>query len=96
MSIDSYIQITHFCEYHRIQVSFLEELENFELIEMVTVENQKCIVKEELPIIEKMIRLHHELEINPAGIDAIFHLLNKLCKKQEEILKLKNKLDLFD
>jgi hypothetical protein len=74
----------------------LKSYEGFDLFQTVVVENEKCIENEELPLIEKMLRLHNELEINPAGIDAIFHLLNKLDKKQEEIIKLRNKLDLFD
>lgn len=95
MRIDKLIHIEYFCELHQIQVSFLEELESFELIHTVIEEDKKCLPAKEIPVVEKMIRLHNELEINPAGIDAIFHLLGKLDRKQEEIIELKQKLKLF-
>ena len=45
--------------------------------------------------VEKIVRLHHELEINLAGIDAIFQLLQKLNEKENELIQLKNKLHFY-
>lgn len=48
---------------------------------------------EELPVLEKMVRLHNELDINPEGIQAIHHLLGQVESLQEEVAALKRKLD---
>jgi chaperone modulatory protein CbpM len=37
-----------------------------------------------------MIRMHHELEINVAGIEAITHLLVRVEQMQEELRILRN------
>lgn len=95
METDKYIRITHFCEVHEVELSFIEELESYELISIVEQESVKCFLPDEIPHIEKMIRLHKELEVNPAGIDAILLLLEKLNKKETELSKLRNKLSIF-
>jgi chaperone modulatory protein CbpM len=38
-----------------------------------------------------MIRLHNELEINVAGIEAITHLLERVEQMQEEMRRLRNR-----
>ncbi|MBK6338750.1 MAG: hypothetical protein IPN93_15995 [Bacteroidetes bacterium] len=43
-----------------------------------------------------MIRIHYELNINLEGIDAIFHLLNRIENLELELLTVKNKLQAFD
>jgi hypothetical protein len=46
--------------------------------------------------IEKMIRMHHELDINIEGIDTIFNLLKKIETLQEELIITKNKLRVYE
>ena len=49
-----------------------------------------------LPAIEKMIRLHYDLQINFEGIDAISQLLNKIETLQQNLLRTQNKLRLYE
>ena len=46
--------------------------------------------------IEKMIRMHHELDINIEGIDTVFNVLKKIEILQEELITTKNKLRLYE
>jgi hypothetical protein len=46
--------------------------------------------------LEKMVRLHHDLDINIAGIEAIAHLLERLEYLQDEMRTLKNRLRLYE
>jgi hypothetical protein len=43
-----------------------------------------------------MIRLHHELDINVEGVEAISHLLMLIEKMQEELTVVKNRLRLYE
>jgi hypothetical protein len=96
MKIETIVHLDQFCEIHQIEISFMEELASFELINLIDDSQKKCIMIDDVPLIEKMIRIHQDLEITPAGINAIFHLLEKLNKKQDEIIRLKTRINLFD
>ncbi len=90
------ISASEFCVYHNIEFAFLSNLKEFGLIEIVQVQQTDYIPEEQLERLERMIRLHRELEINPEGIDTIDHLLEKLNRLQEEVIMLRNRLRLYD
>jgi signal transduction histidine kinase len=90
------ILIEQFCKHHEIEFSFINSLQEFGLIEIVVFENEKYIPEEQLNDVEKMIRLHYELEINMQGIDAVFSLLKQINDLQQELTAAKNKLRLFE
>jgi len=60
------------------------------------VKKTRCLYEEEIQTIEKMIRLHYDLEINLEGIEAISHLLKRVDGLQEELTSLKNRLSLYE
>ncbi|MCC9073753.1 chaperone modulator CbpM [Flavobacterium sp. F-65] len=90
------IQIKQFCIYHEIEDSFIAKLDSYGLIEIIVLEEEQYLHPEQLPSIEKMIRLHYELKINLEGIDAITHLLNKIEVLQKNLTTTQNKLRLFE
>jgi chaperone modulatory protein CbpM len=90
------ISASEFCVYHNIEFAFLSNLKEFGLIEIVQVQQTDYIPEEQLERLERMIRLHRELEINPEGIDTIDHLLEKLNRLQEEVIMLRNRLRLYE
>ena len=90
------ISASEFCVYHNIEFALLSNLKEFGLIEIVQVQQTDYIPEEQLERLERMIRLHRELEINPEGIDTIDHLLEKLNRLQEEVIMLRNRLRLYE
>jgi hypothetical protein len=90
------IQIKQFCLYHEIEDTFISKLNNYGLIEIIVLEEEHYLQPEQLPAIEKMIRLHYDLKINLEGIDAITHLLNKIEILQKNLTATQNKLRLFE
>lgn len=90
-----YISITEFCSCHEIDHAFVYSLNEYGLVEIITIEENQFIEEEQVREIEKMIRLHYDLDINLEGIDAIVHLLNKVSDLQEEVRVLKNRLRRF-
>ncbi|MBF7090230.1 chaperone modulator CbpM [Flavobacterium sp. ALJ2] len=96
MNSKNLIQIKQFCLYHEIEDTFISNLNNYGLIEIIILEEEKYLQPEQLPSIEKMIRLHYDLKINLEGIDAISHLLNKIEVLQKNLTATQNKLRLFE
>nr|WP_315220756.1 chaperone modulator CbpM [uncultured Flavobacterium sp.] len=96
MSSKNLIQINQFCLYHEIEDTFIAELHNYGLIDIIFQEEEQYLHPEQLPTVEKMIRLHYDLKINLEGIDAIAHLLNKIETLQQNLTNTQNKLRLFE
>jgi hypothetical protein len=46
--------------------------------------------------LEKIVRLHFELDINLEGIETIAHLLERMEGMQEKIVQLTNRLKAYE
>jgi len=92
METEHLITLQNVCVNYNIEVSFIQSLNEFGLVEIITVNEMPFIEKEHLGDIERMMRLHYDLEINMAGIDAISNLLQRVQELQKEITTLKNRL----
>ena len=79
------------CVYHDVEYTFITSLGEAGLLEFEVIDHRNYLPYEELPKLERMIRLHHELEINLAGIEAITHLLERVEQMQGEMRRLKNR-----
>jgi len=96
MALQNYIRITDFCQGHALQESFLFELHEVELIEILEVERQPVIRQSQLDRLERLVRLHRDLEISPQGLLAVDHLLDRMEQLQEEVLELRRRLDRWE
>jgi|AntDryMetagUQ255_1029468.scaffolds.fasta_scaffold04145_2 hypothetical protein len=96
MQEEDLIPADEFCVQHKVEFSFIHALQNYGLIEIVTVNQKTCIPLEKLKDLERFIRLHYELDINTEGIDAIAQLLNRIENMQDEISSLKNRLRFYE
>ena len=96
METKDLISIQQFCTHYRIPISFITSLNEFELIEIITIQETQCIHKTQIKDIEKLIRLHFELDINLEGMDAVYNLLKQVESLQEEIVELTNKLKFYE
>jgi chaperone modulatory protein CbpM len=96
MSTTHLIKATDFCTYHQLEQTFITELHDAGLVEITIVNQTLCIPENELHKLERIIRLHTELDINVAGIEAISHLLQRLEDIQEEMRLLKNSLKAYE
>jgi hypothetical protein len=94
MSQENMIPVAELCAIHHIELSFVQSLQNHGLLDIVTIEENSYVHNDQLHQLEQFIRLHYELDINLAGIEAIRHLLQRIEDMQEEIRVLKNQLHL--
>lgn len=90
------ISATEFCALHHVEVSFIQSLEETGLIEIEMIEETGFIPLAQLPELERMVRLHNELDINIEGIDTINNLLNRITELQDELIRLRNRLRFFE
>lgn len=96
MRTENLIAAKQFCIYHEVEDTFIAELQQAGIIEVTVVDKDCYIPESELQKLEKLTRLHNELEINTAGIEAISHLLQRLEDIQEEMRQLRNKLTAYE
>lgn len=80
----------------KIEMSFFDRLNETGLIEIITIEQTLYVHQDKMQDLEKMIRMHHELEINIEGIDIIFNLLAKIEEQQRQLSSLRGRLGLYE
>jgi len=85
------ISTVEICRYHNVDGTFIQALKEAGVIAFEEIGPDYYIPETELHKFERMIRLHEELEINVAGIDAINHLLERIEILHEEMRILKNR-----
>lgn len=96
ISPEDLIPAGEFCTWHHIEFSFIRVLHESGLIGMINKEGAPFLSSNDLPDLEKFVRWHYELAINPEGIEALSHLLTRFNGLQEEVRYLRNKLQRFE
>lgn len=96
METNNLIQLAQFCAIQNVDTAFIFALQEFELVEIVVIEETHYLRDTQLPEVEKMLRLHYELDINLEGIDAIATLLKRINSLEQELVATKNKLRVYE
>ena len=84
------------CSQYNIENSFFDALNQMGLIQIEIRKNTQFIHQDQIGALEKIIRLHHELNVNLEGIDVVFNLLEKEKKLRDELNAIKNRLRLYE
>jgi hypothetical protein len=96
MELKDFIPIIRLCEHYRVETSFFDKLHDEGLISITTLQQTSYLHQDRISDVEKMIRIHQELNINTEGIDAVFNLLQKIDRLQNEVNKLHDRLRLYE
>ena len=96
MSNEHFIPIQTLCTQYQIERSFFTGLNEYGLIEIITVETSNYIHVDHIHNLEKMIRLHQDLHLNVEGIDAVFNLLERISNLQSELHSVRSRLGLYE
>jgi hypothetical protein len=84
------------CLQYDIEISFVDTLENMGLIEILIIEENRYVHRDQIGDLEKVIRLHRDLNMNLEGIDVVFNLLEKERALRHELNVLRNRLRLYE
>ncbi len=86
------IVVEEFCTVHELEISFVDRLAEHDLVHLVSIDQRSYISQEELPVLERFVRLHQDLGLPPDSLDVIDRLLSQIESLQEEIARLRNRL----
>ena len=96
MSSEELIPAREFCTFHHVELSFIHSLHDSGLIGITIQDGVAFLPTDELPIVEKFVRWHYELSINPEGIEALSHMLDRVRRLLEENRGLRNRLRRYE
>jgi len=96
MKNDNWILLQTLSSHYQVELSFFTDLRDLGLIEIEIREQSPYIHENQMNNLERMIRLHHELEVNPEGIDIVFNLLQKIEHLQNDLKAMQNRLRLYE
>lgn len=96
MKIEELISLEQLSIHYEMNISFFSQLNELGLIEIFTDEEGEYIHQDKIGDLERMIRLHLELNINLEGIDTILNLLEKIDCLETELIEVKNKLRSYE
>ena len=96
MNLKPLISTQAFCTHYNIEIAFVDALYKMGLIQIEIIEQDQFIHQDQISDIEKIIRLHYELNVNLEGIDIVINLLEKERVLRHELNTLKNRLRLYE
>ena len=96
MSDQDFIPIIELCEHYRLEISFFNKLQDVGLIHVETIQTGNCLHQDELEVLEKIMRIHHDLHVNIEGIDVVLNLLEKVDDLNRELANVKSRLHLYE
>ncbi len=96
MEHEKLISIEQFCNHYQADVAFVHLLGMHDLIEVINIEQAPYIHEEEVDRLERLLRLHDDLEINVEGLNAVAQLLSQVNDLQQELNNLRNKLRIYE
>ncbi len=79
------------CKTNNIERTFIQELQNNGLIEIIVQEEQEFIEEEQVVYVERFSTWHYELELNIQGIEIVSNLIDKIEELQRELREIKRK-----
>ncbi len=96
MNTENFIPINTLCQHYKVEISFFNTLDENGLIDIEFVDNVQYVHKESIYEIEKIVRMHKDLDVNIEGIDVVLNLLQKIDALQSELLRVRNRLLLYE
>lgn len=96
MSTENFIPLDTLCIHYKVTLSFFYNLNDNGLIDIEEIEATHYIHQDSLHEIEKIIRMHQDLEVNIEGIDVVLNLLKKIDALKTELHTVRNRLRLYE
>jgi hypothetical protein len=90
------ITVREYCLIHPpAEPRFVEALLESGLVELAPEAPEPAIPYDALSDLERLLRLHYDLEINLAGLETIHHMLRRMESLQAEVRRLQDYEHLF-
>ncbi len=86
------LSVEQCCMHYSLETAFVKQLDEHGLIVLEHSDQDAFIEYDQLPDLERYMRLHYELHINMEGMHAIKHLLHQIHTLQAEMKRLQEGL----
>lgn len=96
MSTEQLILVEQYCQHEDLEISFVLALCERGLLPLEVREGRTFIASEQVARLERMARLHFDLDINLEGIEAISHMLDRMDLMQGKLHALHERLRLYE
>lgn len=96
MKTEEMVLANEFCLHHKIEMSFITSLKESGLIDIMIIEEKIFVPVNQLHQLEKMMRMHYEMDINIEGVETVTFLLDRMHTMQLQISQLTNRLMLYE
>jgi hypothetical protein len=96
MKTDNLILLKTVSSHYEVELSFFNHLHDLGLIEIEIIEQSPYIHSDQMYNLERIIRIHNELDVNLEGIDVILNLLQKIEYLQKDLIASQNRLRLYE
>ncbi len=97
MSTSETIPVEQICIHHRVTRTFLQSLGEQGLVRITHTETaEECVPIEEMRTLERLIRLHHDLNLDAEALDVVAGLLARIEALREELAGARRRLQFLD
>jgi hypothetical protein len=96
MNREDAISAFEFCSVYRIEMTFLNELDESGIIELFRTEEEQYIPVDQLKELEMIVRLHNDFDLGAEAIGTVVYLLHRTEELQNQVTELRNKLSLYE
>jgi DNA-binding transcriptional MerR regulator len=91
-----FIPIFQLCESYQVERAFFEELQEIGLIQTTILDDGPYLHQDSLVRIEKIIRIHRDLNVNLEGVDVVLNLLEKVDQLKQEMARVQARLRIYE
>jgi|AGTN01.1.fsa_nt_gi hypothetical protein len=78
-----------------VEEAFIESLQEVGLIHVVHQEDERFVEYDDLSDLEQFVRWRYDMDINVEGIEALYHMLERIRLLQSEIDRIRNELQFY-
>ena len=96
MESNTLIPVEVFEVHYKVAASFMSTLYELQIIEFTVIENKHYLPTEQLPYVEKLIRLHNDFQLDTHALSVAAHLLDKIEAMQSEMSTLRSRLRIYE
>ena len=96
MDSENFIQIELYCKQTDTPLEFIDDLLEFDMIEVQRIEDKIYVKPHYIVEIERVYRLRKDLGINMEGIDTLNHMLQKMNRLEREVKLLRDRLTIYE
>ncbi len=95
MKKNNLILVESLCRHYEVELSVFWSLNDMGLIQIETINEAPFIAEATLSDLDKIVRLHTELNLNWEAIDVVFNLLHQVDELQLALKSVRQKLDRY-